>query len=80
MGMMAEEDNDEECYVDAEGEDLPEDEVEWRLAEKAKAKKEMREAMEEGGEAEMEELGGEARRKEVWEEEGGDDDVSCSAL
>lgn len=79
LGEFAEEDkvgdDDADCEFDSQGEELPEDEQEWRKSEKARVRREAEEAAEGEGRCEGEE-GEEGGRKEVWMEGGGDDDVS----
>ncbi len=68
------EDDDADCEFDENGEELPEEEADYRKKEKARMRQEAKDAMEdESGamEAEMVE-----REKKVWQEEGKDDDVS----
>ena len=67
-------DDDADCEFDSQGEELPEEEQEWRKKEKARVKKERQEAMEdEGGGDEVQEGAG---KTQVWQEAGNDDDVS----
>ena len=70
----AEESDDADCEFDSQGEELPEEEQEYRKGLKRQARREMRDA------ADVEEvLGeeeGERREKAVWQEPGGEDDVS----
>ena len=80
LGEFAQEeeeaDDDADCEFDSQGEELPEEEQEWRKREKARVRKEMRDAMEvEAGSEKVPEdrIGG---KMEVWQEPGGDDDVS----
>lgn len=75
--QTADDDDDADCEFDENGDDLPEDEVEWRKAEKARMRKETRDAMEEYR-AEQDEPGEVV--KQVWQEEGKDDDVSVAEL
>lgn len=74
------EDDDADCEFDSQGEELPEEEQEWRKKEKARVRQEARDAMEddmvEGGELEE----GAAGKSKVWEEPGGDDDVSADLI
>lgn len=69
------ESNDADCEFDSQGEELPEEEQEYRRAKKRKARKEVEEA------ADVEENvveRGEEKTKQVWQEEG-EDDVSAFA-
>ena len=71
-----EEDDDADCEFDSQGEELPEEEVEFRKKEKRRVMKEMRDAADFGDEAVAgaeAEVGG---KKQVWEQDGRDDDVS----
>ena len=84
MGEFAEkettqEDDDEDCEFDSQGEELPEDEAEWRKSEKRRIRKEREEAME--GEGDVVDTGdgdgdGGEKKEMVWQEPGQDDDVS----
>ena len=81
MGEFAEKqgqdeaDDDEDCEYDSQGEELPEEEVEWRKSEKKRIRQEMRDAMEdESGEVDAGETG--EKKELIWQEEGGEDDVS----
>ncbi len=66
------EDDEADCEFDEEGEELPEDEVAYRKKEKARARQEMMDAMEDaGGAEEMEQM---EREKKVWQEVGKEDD------
>ena len=83
MGEFAEknaaddEEDDGDCEFDSQGEELPEAEVEWRKSEKRRIRRERRDAMEdESGEVEGGEMG--EKRELVWQEGGGEDDVSIS--
>lgn len=72
-----EEDDDADCEFDSQGEELPEEEQEWRKKEKKRVRQEMMDA------ADVEEPAGEeadggGKEKPVWQEPGGEDDVSCS--
>lgn len=68
-----EEDDDADCEFDSQGEELPEEEQEFRKKAKAKARQEMKDA----AEVDEPEDGGKAQgKKQVWDEGGGDDDVS----
>lgn len=67
------EDDDADCEYDENGNELPEDEAAWRKTEKAKLRKEMREAMEEDGTGLDEAV--EVMRP-AWHEGGDDDDAS----
>ena len=73
-----EEDDDADCEFDSQGEELPEEEAEWRKREKRRMREEAREAMDppEAREAEVE--GGDAGETRVWQDDGKDDDVSIS--
>lgn len=69
-------DDDADCEFDSQGEELPEEEVEWRKSQKRKARQEAEDAADVhvGGEdGEVEDRGG---RKQVWMEQDADDDVS----
>ncbi|KAK5170928.1 uncharacterized protein LTR77_004072 [Saxophila tyrrhenica] len=66
------EDDDADCEFDEDGEELPEEEAEWRKKEKARMRQEAQDAMEDaGGGDEVEEMG---REKQVWQEDGKEDD------
>jgi hypothetical protein len=68
-------DDDEDCEFDSQGEELPEEEADWRKSEKRRIRKEREEAMEgAGGEVDAGESG--EKRELVWQEPGQDDDVS----
>jgi len=69
-----EEDDDADCEFDSQGEELPEAEQEYRRAQKQKAKKEMMEAAD--IEEPVREEAENGKEKLVWQEPGGDDDVS----
>ena len=67
-----EEEDDADCEFDSQGEELPEGEVEWRKKQKRRARREAEDAADvDVGEVE-EDAGG---TKQVWMEQGGDDDV-----
>lgn len=74
FAQEVEESDDADCEFDSQGEELPEEEQEYRKALKRQARREMRDA------ADVEEVGpedeGERREKAVWQEPGGEDDVS----
>jgi hypothetical protein len=71
----AQEDDEEDCEFDSQGEELPEEEAEWRKSEKKRIRKEREDAMDdEGVEADAGESG--EKRELVWQEPGQDDDVS----
>ena len=70
----AEGDDDEGCEFDSQGEELPEEEAEWRKSEKRRIRKEREEAME--GESEVVDAGDGEEKEMVWQASGQDDDVS----
>lgn len=72
FAQEAEESDYADCEFDSEGEELPDDEQEYRKKEKKRAKQEMRDAAE--VEVPVEEEG--TRKTQVWQEGGDDDDVS----
>lgn len=74
------EDGDADCEFDSAGEELPEEEQEWRKAEKRRIKKEALDAadIEEDVKYNEESTGG--KGKAIWQEGGGEDDVSRPAL
>lgn len=67
--------NDADCEFDDEGEELPEDEQEYRKKMKRQVEREMAEAAEGNGDVEAEARDVKPKEK-IWEEEGGEDDVS----
>lgn len=69
-----EESDDADCEFDSQGEELPEDEQEYRKAQKKKVKQEMMDAAD--VEEPVAEDGGPGKERLVWQEPGGDDDVS----
>ena len=73
------EDDDRDCEFDSAGEELPEDEQEFRKKEKARLKKEKMESVdvEENVGDEDEEQDGKTK---VWQEPGQDDDVGKESL
>lgn len=73
-----EEDDDADCEFDSQGEELPEEEAEWRKREKRRMRKEAREAMDPPEEREAEVESGDAGKTRVWQDDGKDDDVSIS--
>nr|POE80093.1 hypothetical protein CFP56_08159 [Quercus suber] len=81
-GFAAPVDDDADCEFDSAGEELPEAEQVWRKAEKAKARREREEAgdlldeLPRGDDGEA----ADGEEKEVWREEGEDDDVSYPPL
>ena len=80
-GPAAEEDNDEDCEFDSQGEQLPEEEAEWRKSEKRRVRKEQMEAMEdEGGDFDAD--GGDeiGRKDRLREESDAEDNVSVYLL
>lgn len=74
-----EEDDDEDCEYDSHGEELPEEEAEWRKSEKRRIRKERREAMDEEVEGVDNGEGGQ-KGEMVWQENGAEDDVSVVLL
>jgi len=74
-GKEEEVDGDADCEFDSEGEELPEEEVEWRKKQKRKARREAEDAADVGDETgvDVEDGGG---AKMVWMEQGAEDDVS----
>lgn len=68
----AEVDDDADCEFDSDGEELPEDEQEYRKKMKRQAKQEAMEAMDEPDKP-MEDM---RPKDKVWQEDGKDDDVS----
>lgn len=82
IGEFAREDevvgpDDADCEFDDEGEELPEDEQEYRKKMKRQAEREMADAAE--GSDEVQAEAGESNAKEkIWQEEGNDDDVSTT--
>ncbi|KAM3425610.1 hypothetical protein BST61_g7557 [Cercospora zeina] len=64
-------DDDADCEFDSQGEELPEDEQEYRKKLKQKARQEAMDAMDEPEKA-MEQMGA---KKEVWQDPGKDDDT-----
>lgn len=64
-------DDDADCEFDSQGEELPEEEQEYRRRMKAKAKQEAMEAMDPVEEPQAEDAG----KAKVWQEPGRDDDV-----
>ena len=82
LGEFAQEpevDDDEDCEFDSQGEELPEDEQEWRKKEKARVKQEMKDSMELEAKDETGEDDRPGRTK-VWQEAGNDDDVSDTTI
>lgn len=70
------EDDDADCEFDSQGEELPEEEVEYRKSEKRRVRQEAMDAADVGDEKEeLGGMGGDGKPK-VWQEEGKDDDVS----
>jgi Swi5-dependent recombination DNA repair protein 1 len=69
------EDDDADCEFDEEGEELPEEEANWRKKEKARMRQEARDAMEEDSGGQEIDVG-EQGPKQVWQEDGKEDDVS----
>lgn len=67
--------NDADCEFDDEGEELPEDEQEYRKKMKRQAEREMAEAAEGSGDTQIE-AGAVSGKEKVWEGGGGEDDVS----
>lgn len=66
--------DDADCEFDEEGEELPEDEQEYRKKMKRQAEREMADAAEGSGDVQVE--AGDTKAKEkIWEEDGNDDDV-----
>ncbi|OQO11815.1 hypothetical protein B0A48_03542 [Cryoendolithus antarcticus] len=68
----APEEDDGDCEFDSQGEELPEEEVEWRKKEKRRCRREREDAAD-VDERCQDDSGGDGR-KEVWMEGGGDDD------
>lgn len=71
------EDHDADCEFDSEGEELPEDEQEYRKKMKRQALEELREAADEPDEPEIDPS---AHKGQVWQEAGQDDDVSAALI
>lgn len=75
------ESDDADCEFDSEGEELPQDEQEYRKAEKRRVKKEIEEAADVEEEVVVKQESG---PKQVWQEAGNDDDVrvgpQCASL
>ncbi|KAK4626219.1 uncharacterized protein CLAFUR5_12081 [Fulvia fulva] len=76
MGDFAQEeqqeDDDADCEFDSQGEELPEEEQEYRKKMKRQAKKEMMDAADVPDEVEVDPN---AQKSKVWQEEGKDDDT-----
>jgi Swi5-dependent recombination DNA repair protein 1 len=72
-----EEDDDADCEFDSQGEELPEDEQEYRKTEKRRMKQERMDAMDEPSERCVKE---QDEKPKVWQEELKDDDVSFPFL
>lgn len=67
------EDDDADCEFDSEGEELPEEEQEYRKKMKRKALQEMRDAADE---PDVPEVDSSTQKGQVWQEDGKEDDVS----
>ena len=73
---QAAEDDDADCEFDSQGEELPEEEAEWRKSERRRLRKEREEAMDhEVGEDDAGAGRSMEKRDMPWQEAGNDDDV-----
>lgn len=71
--------DDADCEFDDDGEELPEDEQEYRKKMKRQAEREIMEAAD-GGEEEVAETQAGGAKEKIWEDEGSDDDVSLKMV
>lgn len=71
--------DDADCEFDDDGEELPEDEQEYRKKMKRQAEREMADAAD-GCEDEQAEAKDPKEKEKIWEEDGSDDDVSSTDL